>query len=134
MKFYIASSLNNKQQVTLLSNRLKEEGFTHTYDWTKNGRVVSVEKLSKIGELERNGVMNSDFFILLLPGGLGSHTELGMAIAGGKRIYIYSETIEPFNPEKTTTFYHINGIYKFVGDFEDFIKEILLVENKFNLA
>lgn len=81
MNFYIASSLANKEKVTYLANLLKEKGFLHTYDWTKNENVDTIEKLAAIGEYEKETVINADFFILLLPGGFGSHTELGMAIA-----------------------------------------------------
>jgi len=51
-----------------------------------------------------------------------------MAIASGKRIYIYSESETPFLHEKTTTFYHIQGINKFVGDFNQFIEEVISSE------
>lgn len=132
MKFYIASSLRNKEQVTYLANHLKEKGFLHTYDWTKNENVNTIEKLAVIGEAEKDAVIDADFFILLLPGGFGSHTELGMAIASKKRIYIYSETDEPFNPEKTTTFYHIEGIVKYIGDFDQFVSHIRSTELLYN--
>jgi hypothetical protein len=128
LKFYIASSLKNKEKVSILANHLKENGFIHTYEWTLNSNVDTIEKLAQIGEFEKKAVIDSDFFILLLPGGFGSHTELGMATASDKRIYIYTETNDPFNPEKTTTFYHIEGMKKFVGDFEQFIEEVISLE------
>lgn len=131
MKFYVASSLKNKEKVTILANQLKERGFLQTYDWTKNENVNSIEKLANIGESEKETVQDTDFFILLLPGGAGSHIELGMAIASGKRIYIYSDSNDSFEIEKTTTFYHINGINKFVGDLNQFIKEIVTIESAF---
>ncbi|MET3193842.1 hypothetical protein ABID96_000810 [Bacillus sp. OAE603] len=48
MKFYIASSLSNKEQVRYLASRLKDQGFLHTYDWTKNENVNTIEKLAAI--------------------------------------------------------------------------------------
>jgi len=132
MKFYIASSLSNKEQVRYLASRLEEKGFLHTYDWTKNENVNTLEKLAAIGEAEKAAVMDANFFILVLPGGFGSHTELGMAIGSGKRIYIYSASNEPFNPEKTTTFYHIDGIGKFIGDFDQFVGHIIKMELAYN--
>lgn len=132
MKFYIASSLSNKEQVRYLASCLKDKGFLHTYDWTKNENVNTIEKLATIGEAEKRAVLNADFFILILPGGFGSHTELGMAIGNGKRIYVYAATNEPFNPEKTTTFYHIDGIDKYIGDFDQFVGRIIKMELAYN--
>ena len=34
MKFYIASGLQNHEQVRSLAKLLKNSGWTHTYDWT----------------------------------------------------------------------------------------------------
>lgn len=132
MKFYIASSLSNKEQVKYLASCLKEKGFLHTYDWTKNENVNTIEKLATIGEAEKTAVLEADFFILVLPGGFGSHTELGMAIGNGKRIYVYSSSNEPFQPEKTTTFYHIDGISKYVGDLDQFVGQIIKLELAYN--
>jgi len=132
MKFYIASSLRNKERVRHLASCLKEKGFLHTYDWTKNENINTIEKLAVIGEAEKSAVLDADFFILVLPGGFGSHTELGMAIGNGKRIYVYSMSNEPFNPEKTTTFYHIDGINKYIGDFDQFVGHIIKMELAYN--
>ncbi len=132
MKFYIASSLNNKEQVRYLASCLKEKGFLHTYDWTINENVNTIEKLATIGEAEKAAIIDADFFILVLPGGFGSHIELGMAIGSEKRIYVYSTSNEPFNPEKTTTFYHIDGISKNVGDFDQFVGHIIKIELVYN--
>jgi len=50
MKFYIASSLKNIDQVRYVSKRLKNKGFIHTYDWTVNENVTTLEKLKAIGQ------------------------------------------------------------------------------------
>ncbi|EOV9526307.1 hypothetical protein ACE41A_02840 [Bacillus cytotoxicus] len=45
MKFYIASSFQNKVLVRLVANKLKEIDWKQTYDWTQYERVVHKVKL-----------------------------------------------------------------------------------------
>ncbi|MET0961079.1 MAG: hypothetical protein ABWX58_12230 [Psychrobacillus psychrotolerans] len=73
MKFYIASSLRNINQVRDVSKRLIAKGFTHTYDWTLNEHITTLEELREIGEKEKSAVKEADFVIVLFPAGKGSH-------------------------------------------------------------
>lgn len=128
MKFYIASGFKNSRNVRELSAKLQAKGFIHTYDWTVNERASSYEMLKQIGEVEKEAVANTDFFIILLPAGKGSHIEFGMALALGKRIYLYSPDEESFSFDKTSTFYHVDGVNHFVGDMEDFASYLMIHE------
>lgn len=125
MNFYIASSFKNKEMVGALANRLKLEGFCHSYDWTINDRADSLALLASIGESELSAVRDSDFLVLLLPGGKGSHIEMGIALGLGKRVYLYSSTNDIYEFDKTSTFYHVAGVTKFVGDIESFTQFVL---------
>ena len=42
MKFYIASSLKNIENVRQVAENLKARGFQHTYDWTTHSNVDSI--------------------------------------------------------------------------------------------
>ena len=130
MNFYIASSFKNIEQIRAISNALKLKGHIHTYDWTQNEKTSSLEKLAAIGVKEKEAVMNSDFFVILLPAGKGSHIELGIALGLGKRIYLYSPANEICEYDKTTTFYHIEGVNKFVGSFDLFTQYLMEQENQ----
>ncbi|MER2059052.1 MAG: group-specific protein [Niallia sp.] len=128
MNFYIASSFNNRNIVRKLSKALELEGHKQSYDWTQNTKAETIELLASIGKQEKEAVSNSDYFILILPGGKGSHTEFGIALALHKRIYIYSLTNDLYDFNKTTTFYHLDHINKFVGTFEAFTEYIIKQE------
>ncbi len=125
MKFYIASGLENWENVRKLKGVLCDAGHEHTYDWTVHGSVQreGVERIGNVAAFEVEGVIAADVVIVLLPGGRGTHTELGIAIAmkrvwdGNRRILVYSP-----DPEKdfgtggtTCAFYH----HKFVEKFDD---------------
>ncbi|WP_423406824.1 nucleoside 2-deoxyribosyltransferase [Heyndrickxia sp. MSNUG] len=121
MKFYIASSFKNSEMVKVMAAQLKMEGFSHTYDWTINDRADSMELLASIGESELSAVRKSDFLVILLPGGKGSHIEMGIALGLGKRVYLYSLNNDIYEFDKTSTFYHVAGVTKFVGDIDSFM-------------
>ncbi|WP_099159017.1 group-specific protein [Virgibacillus ndiopensis] len=122
MKFYIASSFANKQAVHYISQKLMLKGYTQTYDWTKNQRATTNAQLHAIGTLEKQAVADCDVFLLLLPAGKGSHVELGIALGLGKRVHIYSS--EQIDPANASTFYYLDGVERFFGEVDDFIKKI----------
>ncbi|ANU13292.1 hypothetical protein B481_2707 [Planococcus halocryophilus Or1] len=121
MKFYVASSFKNKEQVQYVSHELTMKGFVHSYDWTKNERPSTLEALTEIGTKEKDAVMNSDVVIVLLPGGKGSHIELGMAIAAKKKVFLYSPDNEIDDLALTSTFYQLPEVQKVIGTIDDLI-------------
>lgn len=127
--FYIASSFKNIEIVRRISERLRQEGFNHTYDWTANHNINSIAELKDIGEKEIDAVRCSHFIVVVFPAGKGSHVELGIALGNGIKTYLYSETDELNDLETTSTFYHVDGVCKFSGTVEDLI-QTLLIEHK----
>jgi hypothetical protein len=81
-RYYIASGLDNVEQVKRVKARLDAAGWEHTYDWTVHGSVQreGIDRLTEVASDESIGVFEADIFIGVLPGGRGTHTELGMAI------------------------------------------------------
>lgn len=113
MKYYIATSLKNAPRAQQLRDRLNAEGHVWTYDWTKHGAAghLGEAKLAEIAIQEFYGVTVADVVIVLLPGGKGTHTELGMAMAMGKPIVIWDETRLKWVCDDTTcSFYWMPGI------------------------
>ncbi|OBR68924.1 group-specific protein [Paenibacillus oryzae] len=123
-KFYIASSLKNVANVKYVSDQLKEMGFIHSYDWTQNDKVTSIDQMRDIGRKEMTAVKKSNFIVVLLPAGKGSHIELGIALGNSIKIYLYSPNDEINDIEKTSTFYHQDGIHKCKGTLEELIQYI----------
>ncbi|MEH7387676.1 group-specific protein, partial [Bacillus sp. JJ1521] len=84
----------------------------------------TVEDLKAFGIQEKNAILESDFLIVLLPAGKGSHIELGIALGQGKKIYLYSPNDEINNFETTSTFYHLLEVEKCIGTIEDLIEKL----------
>ncbi|MEW9675398.1 nucleoside 2-deoxyribosyltransferase [Lentibacillus sp. L22] len=122
MNFYIASSFANKELVRYVALKLTVKGYKHTYDWTINQQAIDMKTLKVIGEAEKRAIAACDIFILLLPAGKGSHTELGLALALEKDIYIYSP--ENAEGDLAISFYYVDGVKRFHGKIDDFLVTI----------
>jgi len=112
-KFYIATSLKRTQEHNILRDALLAKNWKITYDWTLHGSVknTSLTRLKEVGQKMTSGVLEADVIIVLLPGGKGTHTELGMAIAQKKQIIIHAPTGTPFAlGDDTTAFYHHDNV------------------------
>lgn len=126
MKFYLASGLENRKLVQYVRDRLLQAGHHQTYDWTKNERATTEATLRDIGTAEWKAVMESDVVLVLLPGGKGTHTELGIALGMQKEIHLYSK--EKIDPATATTFYYVDGIQHHNGSIDSFIDAIVSIE------
>lgn len=80
--YYIASNLENVEQVKAVKAKLDAAGWRHTYDWTVHGSVQrdGITRLHEVSSDESVGVFEADVLVVLLPGGRGTHAELGMMI------------------------------------------------------
>lgn len=111
--FYIATTLSRAKEHNIVRDLLTNEGYRLTYDWTEHGSVQH-EELKRREEVARNeiaGVLAADFVIVMLPGGFGTHTEMGIAIAAEKPIILHSEDPVPFQPgANTVAFYYSPGV------------------------
>ncbi|HWQ59153.1 MAG TPA: group-specific protein [Clostridia bacterium] len=126
MRFYVASGLENQERVRLVIERICTRGHTMAYDWTTHGdvRCKGEEVLITIAGNETFAVIDASFVLILLPGGRGTHTELGLALASrsNKRIVLWSETGEEFGSnEKTCAFYHHSAVERLHCGFDELL-------------
>lgn len=131
MNFYISSRLSNIDQVRYAAGLLKGNGWTHTCDWTEFDLVSGddTDCLQKIGEREYEGVKTADVVIVITPQGRGTHIELGMAIAWGKRVYICHTDDSYFKgDDNTCSFYWLPQVKRLTGKIDTVI-EMILEEN-----
>ena len=129
-RFYVASSFRNIVNVRYIAQTLENMGYVNTYDWTENasaldGSSVTIGDLRSIGQQERDAVIGADLVVVLLPGGTGTHVELGIAIAQGRRIILHSPAAVIDDPGTTSTFYHLPEVEKCHGTLDDLITMIL---------
>lgn len=109
MKVYIATRLERWQDHNQVRDALAALGHTLTYDWTVHGSVWAdgAARIREVATLELEGVLDADLVVVLLPGGRGTHAELGAALGAGRPVLLHS--LDPIlldaSPE-TCAFYH----------------------------
>ena len=109
MKFYIATRLENAANHNLLRDLMVEQGHSITYDWTVHGPVwrEGAERIREVSELELKGVADANVCLVLMPGGRGTHVELGIALGLQKPCLVISENAqELMATSETCAFYH----------------------------
>lgn len=113
MKIYVASGLENVENARSLCTRLKIADHTITYEWMKHGAVWDKGErvVRDVATQEMSGVRHADVVVVLLPGGRGTHVELGAALALGKPVIIVSDP--PLTICKETCAFHwLSGIIR----------------------
>ena len=85
LHIYVATGLEHAHRARLVGCALRAAGHHITYDWTTHGSVQGEgsERLAEVAQAERDGVAVADLVIAILPGGRGTHVEIGMALGYG---------------------------------------------------
>lgn len=115
LKYYIATSLTRAKHHNAIRDALNPDKFQLTYDWTEHGNIKSTsqDRLNTVAMNESQGISQADILIVLLPGGFGTHVEIGLGIAANKTVIIHSEDAQVFLPcEKTCAFYHHDQVFQ----------------------
>lgn len=118
MKVYIATSLERRADHNAVRDALAHMGHALSYDWTAHGPVWAdgAARIREVAALEMRGVIDADLVIVLLPGGRGTHAELGAALAAGRPVLLHSVDPGPLGavPE-TCAFYHHPSVRRIHG-------------------
>lgn len=126
MKYYIASGLENFETVRRVRDYLKSFGHEITYDWTLHGPVWKhgLQRCQETCDLEINGVLNADVVIVLWPGGRGTHVEMGLAIASGKKIIFYSPCEGHHEPSPDLCVFYVHPLIEHVQEWNKLIENL----------
>lgn len=95
-KVYVAGGFEDKENVRDWMQRLTEEGFEITADWTLHRPLApfieNIDLCKDFAKEDLEGVANCDIFIFKSEmAGSGAHSELGAAIVLGKRVFVVGE-------------------------------------------
>ncbi len=88
-KFYLSTKKDRGEESALIANALKNLGWVCTFDWTAL-KDVSPSEYPAVANSEIEGIRQADVVLVLLPGGYGTHAEIGAALALGKPVIIHS--------------------------------------------
>lgn len=107
LRFYLATSLKRAEEASYLANLLKEVGWVQTFDWTQavdlqlstSQEPASDSYRAEVCLQELEGVLSADVVVVLLPGGRGTHTELGAALAANKPVILVFKSLDDLNTD-----------------------------------
>lgn len=110
-RVYIATALERHADHNALRDALAATGRVKiSYDWTHHGSVkeTGVERIQEVARAEMRGVLEADATVALLPGGRGTHAEIGLALSTGRPLVLVSRTPEGHFgcTAETCAFYH----------------------------
>lgn len=123
MKFYLAATIYRWREHNIVRDILVAAGHELTYDWTLHGdngslRGAPPKVWQEAAVREAQAVAEAEFFVGLLPGGLGTNAEVGMSAIRGIQTYLHATDLDLFDPSvdgKTTTFYWHPAARRFYG-------------------
>ncbi|MEA5059561.1 MAG: hypothetical protein VB049_05955 [Candidatus Pelethousia sp.] len=129
MRFYVASGLENRELAKTMISFIQARGHLPVYDWTVHGDVrgQGEARLMDVAAQEYGAVREAEFVFIMLPGGCGTHTELGIALGShaNKRIVLWSATGREFQDgPNTCVFYHHRAVERIVCPFEELMQRL----------
>ena len=117
MKIFLSSSRDNRARAGRVMDELERMGYEVTLRWDR----ADAPDAYTDGEMERlavglyEAILACDVYALLLPGGINSHVELGVAVTSGRRCVVLSET--PFKKREAEplacAFYCFPGVTRY---------------------
>jgi len=117
---YIATRLSNHEAHNRVRDALAAIGISLTYDWTVHGSVKcdGALKLREVSTAEAQGVIDAHVCVVLLPGGRGTHSELGIAIGARVPVLLVQQPGADFfnSDERTSLFYHYPRVNQKTSD------------------
>lgn len=86
-RFYLSTRKDRSAEAAPLLAALASRGWERTFSWTDMGDA-GAEAFAAAAVAELAGVRAADVLIVLLPGGFGTHVEMGAALALGKPVVL----------------------------------------------
>lgn len=112
-RFYLATQKDRSAEADALSAALKLHGWERTLAWA--GQDGGPERHGAIALAELAGVSEADVLIALLPGGYGTHVEIGAALALGKPVILYAPDQRTLETPYLCVFHYHPGVRRLVS-------------------
>lgn len=122
-RFYLATRKDRAAQAEALVTALKAHGWERTFTWSGEDDH-SPDALAKTALAELSGVREADVLIVLLPGGFGTHVEIGAALALEKPVILHSPDPQTLETPYACVFHYHPGVRLLISEPLD-VDEVL---------
>src|SRR6266566_1292456 len=117
-QFYLSTRKDRLGQAASLLDALKNAGWKQTFAWTDQDAKNPTE-YAEVAKAELAGVQEADVLIVLLPGGYGTHVEIGAALALGKPVILHSPDRKTLETPYACVFHCHPGVKILVSEILD---------------
>ena len=136
---YVATRLENADEARAIAGALEAHGWRCAYEWWRHGSVQDdgPVRIREVAIAEMQAVARADLVIVRLPGGRGTHVELGIALGhmlgrgvGLKRLIVSAPTEIGFGDAegRECAFYRHPLAERHVGTVDDLVQFALQVD------
>ena len=93
MRIFLSSSRENRAQAGRVMDELEALGYEVTLRWDRADApdTYTDTDMERLATGLYEAILACDVYALLLPGGINSHVELGIAVTSGRRCVVLSE-------------------------------------------
>jgi nucleoside 2-deoxyribosyltransferase len=127
-RFYVSSRKDRSEQANALSEVLKARGWERTFVWSDQPGA-GLEARAATAEAELKGVRDADILVVLLPGGFGTHVEIGAALALGKKVLLHSPDRKTLETPYPCVFHYHPGVKLVVSGTLDVSQVVAVMED-----
>ena len=117
-RFYFSTRKDRGAEAGALLAALKARGWERTFDWNEH-RGSRTEQYADLAVAELTGVRDADVLIVLLPGGFGTHVEIGAALALGKPVILHAPDQKTLETPYPCIFHHHPGVTLLISESID---------------
>jgi nucleoside 2-deoxyribosyltransferase len=117
-KFYLATAKDHAARAEKLLETLKSQGWERTFTWAGEDKA-GTEGCPELALAELAGVREADVLIVLLPGGYGTHVEIGAALALGKPVILHAPDQKTLDTPYPCVFHYHPGVTLLVSEVVD---------------
>jgi nucleoside 2-deoxyribosyltransferase len=128
-RFFLSTRKDRSSEADALSAALEAHGWERTFKWTdKDGEDSAGHAAVALAELK--GVRDADVLVVLLPGGYGTHVEIGAALALGKPVILHAPDRKTLETPYICVFHYHPGVELLVSESLDVTALIARMEQK----
>jgi nucleoside 2-deoxyribosyltransferase len=117
-RFYLATRKDRSAQAAALLEALKAQGWERTLAWSDQNEA-GTDGYAEIALAELAGVREADVLVVLLPGGYGTHVEIGAALALGKPVILHAQDRATLETPYPCPFHYHPGVKLLVSEVVD---------------
>lgn len=114
-RFFLSTRKDRSTEADELSALLKSHGWERTFAWKgEDGKNAEGHAAIAIAELQ--GVRDADVLVVLLPGGYGTHVEIGAALALGKPVILHAPDRKTLETPYLCVFHYHPAVKLLISD------------------